>query len=170
MYSILGVFLRHGLRERSKPGLRRIECAIVWPTTKGCTGAGEENRRLGQAETLRKLLLIDGCPGRKRAAQDVLSNLFEYGGTEELSKSTDMTPHYFCRTFRQSIGMPPHRDLISRRIERSKELLASTDKDVTEIALEVGFSSHAHFSAAFQRAVGYAPRTYRNSVRHGALR
>ncbi len=83
---------------------------------------------------------------------------------------TDMTPHYFCRTFRQSIGMPPHRDLISRRIERSKELLASTDKDVTEIALEVGFSSHAHFSAAFQRAVGYAPRTYRNSVRHGALR
>jgi AraC family transcriptional regulator len=85
---------------------------------------------------------------------------------EELSASLDMTPHYFGRLFRKSVGMPPHRYLITRRIERAKELLASTNKDMTAIALTAGFSSHSHFTTAFRRSVGYAPRMYRNSVRH----
>ena len=84
---------------------------------------------------------------------------------EELSKGLDMTPHYFCRSFRKSMGIPPYRYLISRRLERAKELLASTDKDVSEIALEVGFASPSHFTTAFRRSVGYAPRIYRNSAR-----
>jgi AraC family transcriptional regulator len=87
-------------------------------------------------------------------------------GLEELSEGLDMTAHYFCRSFRKSVGMPPHRYLISRRIERAKELLASSEKDVTEIALEVGFSSHSHFTTAFRRLVGYAPRTYRHFIHH----
>jgi AraC family transcriptional regulator len=60
---------------------------------------------------------------------------------EELSASLDMTPHYFGRLLRKSVGMPPHRYLITRIIERAKELLASTNKDMTAIALTVGFSS-----------------------------
>jgi AraC family transcriptional regulator len=84
---------------------------------------------------------------------------------EQLSDGLDMTPNYFCRSFRKSVGMPPYRYLITRRIERAKELLASSDKDVTEIAFEVGFSSLSHFTTAFNRAVGYAPRTYRNFAR-----
>ena len=102
----------------------------------------------------------------RRALDYIEENIDRDIGLEELSKTIDMSPHYFCRAFRKSVGMPPYRYLISRRIERSKELLVSTDKDVTEIALKVGFSSHSHFSTAFRRAVGHAPSTYRNSVRN----
>ena len=102
----------------------------------------------------------------KRALDYIEEHIDRDLGLEELSEGFDMTPHYFCRSFRKAVGMPPYRYLITRRIERAKELLASTDKDVTEIALEVGFSSHSHFTTAFRRSVGYAPRTYRNSVRH----
>ena len=102
----------------------------------------------------------------KRALDYIEEHIDRDFGLEELSEVLDMTPHYLCRSFRKSVGMPPHRYLITRRIERAKELLASSDKDVTEIALEVGFSSHSHFTTAFRRSVGYAPRTYRNSLRH----
>jgi AraC family transcriptional regulator len=102
----------------------------------------------------------------RRALDYIEENIDRDIRLEDLSKTIDMNPHYFCRAFRKSVGIPPYRYLISRRIERSKELLASTDKDVTEIAFEVGFSSHSHFTTAFRRSVGYAPRTYRNCVRH----
>jgi AraC family transcriptional regulator len=102
----------------------------------------------------------------RRALDYIEENIERDIGLEELSKTIDMSPHYFCRAFRKSVGMPPYRYLLGRRIERSKELLASTDKDVTEIALTVGFSSHSHFSTAFRRTVGHAPSTYRNSVRN----
>ena len=101
----------------------------------------------------------------RRALDYIEENIARDIGLEELSATIDMSPHYFCRAFRKSLGMPPYRYLLVRRIERSKELLASTDNDVTEIALKVGFSSHSHFSTAFRRAVGQPPSKYRNSVR-----
>jgi AraC family transcriptional regulator len=102
----------------------------------------------------------------KRALDYIEEHIDQDFGLQQLSGLLDMTPHYFCRSFRKSVGMPPYRYLVTRRIERAKELLATTDKDVTEIALEVGFSSHSRFTTAFRRFVGYAPRTYRNSVRN----
>jgi AraC family transcriptional regulator len=101
----------------------------------------------------------------RRALDYIEEHIEQDLSLEDLSKGLDMTPHYFCRSFRKSVGMPPYRYLITRRIERAKELLASTDKEVTEIALEVGFSSPSHFTTAFRRSVGYAPRMYRNSAR-----
>ena len=101
----------------------------------------------------------------KRALDYIDEHIDQDLSLEELSKGLDMTAHYFCRSFRKSMGMPPYRYLISRRIERAKELLASTNKDVSEIALEVGFASPSHFTTAFRRSVGFAPRTYRDSTR-----
>jgi AraC family transcriptional regulator len=101
----------------------------------------------------------------KRALDYVEQNLGRDIGLEELSANSGMTPHYFCRAFRKSIGVPPYRYLINRRITRSKELLTTTGKDVTEIALDVGFSSHSHYDAAFRKAVGCAPTAYRKRHR-----
>jgi AraC family transcriptional regulator len=106
------------------------------------------------------------APWKLRRALDYIEeNIDRDIGLEELSKIIDMNPHYFCRSFRKSVGTPPYRYLLDRRIERSKELLACTEQDVTEIGLKVGFSSHSHFSTAFRRAVGHTPSTYRNAVR-----
>jgi AraC family transcriptional regulator len=101
----------------------------------------------------------------KRALDFIEQNLNKDIGLEELARNSDMTPHYFCRSFRKAVGMPPYRYLLSRRIERSKTLLTSTGKDVIEIAFELGFSSHAHFSTTFRSAVGCTPSTYRSQYR-----
>jgi AraC family transcriptional regulator len=62
----------------------------------------------------------------RRALDYIEENIDRDIGLEELSKTIDTSPHYFCRAFRKSVGMPPYRYLINRRIERSKELLVST--------------------------------------------
>ena len=65
-----------------------------------------------------------------------------------------LSPFYFCRAFKQSFGLPPHRYHNGRRIERAKSLLAKPASSVTEIGMTVGFSETSSFSAAFRKATG----------------
>jgi len=101
----------------------------------------------------------------KRVLDFIEENIVHDVGLEEVSAIVGMTPHYLCRAFRKSVGVPPYRYLLARRIERSKKLLAATEKSVVEIALDVGFSSHAHFGSTFRRATGCTPSEYRNRSR-----
>jgi len=68
-----------------------------------------------------------------------------------------LSPYYFCRAFKQSFGIPPHRFHTMRRIERAKALLAKPAPSVTEIGLAVGFSETSSFTAAFRKATGFTP-------------
>lgn len=69
----------------------------------------------------------------------------------------------FMRDFRASFGTPPHRYLLSRRIERARGLVQWPGASLTDIALSVGFSSLAHFSAAFHKSTGQTPSHYRHT-------
>jgi AraC family transcriptional regulator len=71
---------------------------------------------------------------------------------------------HFCRSFKASFGLSPHKYHSSRRVERAKLLLADLDRSVTDIALEVGFSETSSFTAVFRKLVGYAPTGYRRSL------
>jgi AraC family transcriptional regulator len=75
-----------------------------------------------------------------------------------------LSPHYFCRAFKQSFGAPPHHYHSSRRIEHAKMLLASPTCSVTEIGLAVGFSTTSSFTAAFRKATGRTPTEYRRGL------
>jgi AraC-like DNA-binding protein len=68
---------------------------------------------------------------------------------------------YFCRAFKQSFGMPPHRFHSHRRIEHAKSLLAKSDWSVTRIASMLGFSDTSAFSTAFHKVSGQTPTSYR---------
>jgi AraC-like DNA-binding protein len=68
---------------------------------------------------------------------------------------------HFIRSFRAVFGETPHRYLQRRRVERSMFLLRETDRSVTEICFDVGFSSLGTFSRTFREIVGDAPSTYR---------
>ena len=68
---------------------------------------------------------------------------------------------YFIRTFRAVFGETPHRYLQRRRVERSMFLLRETDRRVTDICLDVGFTSLGTFSRTFRDIVGETPTTYR---------
>jgi AraC family transcriptional regulator len=100
----------------------------------------------------------------KRAIEFIHSHACEDIGLAELASSTGLPPHYFCRIFRKTVGIPPYRYLLNCRMEAAKRLLVTSDLAVTAIALEVGFSSHAHFSTAFKRLVGQTPAAYRKEV------
>jgi AraC-like DNA-binding protein len=68
---------------------------------------------------------------------------------------------HFIRTFRATFGETPHRYLQRRRIERAMFLLRETDRSVSEICLDVGFTSLGTFTRTFEEIVGDPPTTYR---------
>ncbi len=68
---------------------------------------------------------------------------------------------HFIRTFKSTFGETPHRYLQRRRVERAMYLLRTTDTDITDICMNVGFSSLGTFSRTFTEIVGETPTRYR---------
>ena len=68
---------------------------------------------------------------------------------------------HFIRTFRATFGETPHRYLQRRRVERAMFLLRETDRSLTDICLDVGFTSLGTFSRTFHDVVGESPSVYR---------
>ena len=68
---------------------------------------------------------------------------------------------HFIRTFRETFGETPHRYLQRRRVERAMYLLTRTDRDVTDICFDVGFTSLGTFSRTFRDVVGESPTEFR---------
>jgi len=81
-----------------------------------------------------------------------------------LAQLVRLSPYHFCRAFKQSFGLPPHRYHTRCRIERAKKLLATRASSVTDIGLTVGFSETSSFTAAFRRVTGHTPTGYRRNV------
>ena len=72
-----------------------------------------------------------------------------------------VSPAHFIRTFKATFGETPHRYLQRRRVERAMYLLRTTTDDVTDICMNVGFSSLGTFSRTFTEIVGETPTRYR---------
>ncbi len=80
----------------------------------------------------------------------------------ELAGLIDISPYHFARMFKQSTGVAPHRYVLVKRIERSKDLLTDKDLSIVDVCLAVGFQNQSHFCAAFHKIVGVTPTRYRN--------
>ena len=78
-----------------------------------------------------------------------------------LARIACVSEAHFIRTFRAAFGETPNRYLQRRRVERAMWLLRSTDKSVTDICMDVGFSSLGTFSRVFRDVVGEPPSAYR---------
>jgi AraC-like DNA-binding protein len=78
-----------------------------------------------------------------------------------------VSPAHFIRTFRAVFGETPHRYLQRRRVERSMFLLRETDRSVTDVCFDVGFTSLGTFSRTFRSIVGETPSGYRAG--HGPI-
>src|SRR5882757_1318286 len=101
--------------------------------------------------------------------QRVVTTYIEQHLAEQISLATlaqlvRLSPYYFCRAFKQSFGIPPHRFHTSRRIEHAKALLAKPAPSVTDIGLTIGFSETSSFTAAFRKATGFTPTGYHRSL------
>jgi AraC family transcriptional regulator len=102
---------------------------------------------------------------QRRVVVDYIEeHLAEQISLASLAQLGRLSPHYFCRAFKQSFGMPPHRYHNSRRIERAKALLARPVSSVTTIGFTVGFGETSSFSAAFRKTTGSTPTAYRRAA------
>ncbi len=86
--------------------------------------------------------------------------------TADLAKACGLSSSHFARAFTQSVGMPPHRWLMRRRIERAKELLLADILEIAQIALVCGFTDQSHLNKVFTRFEGYSPGRWRRLRRH----
>jgi AraC family transcriptional regulator len=91
-------------------------------------------------------------------------NLAENISLAKLAQLIQLSPYHFCRAFKQSFGVPPHRYHTRRRIERAKALLANPHASVTNIGMAIGFSETSSFTAAFRKASGMTPTDYRRGL------
>ena len=78
-----------------------------------------------------------------------------------LARIAHVSEAHFIRTFRATFGETPHRYLQRRRVERAMFLLRSTATSVTDVCMEVGFTSLGTFSRTFKEIVGESPSAYR---------
>ncbi|ARQ90071.1 MULTISPECIES: helix-turn-helix domain-containing protein [Stenotrophomonas] len=84
-----------------------------------------------------------------------------------LAEVSAVSPAHFARSFKQAFGLPPHRYLLSRRIERAVAMLRDTDLPVTEIAAQTGWSSLGTFGRIFRDITGGSPGNVRERERAG---
>ena len=77
-----------------------------------------------------------------------------------------LSVYHFARQFKAATGLPPHQYVLTRRVERAKELLqARTHLSLAEVAAHTGFSDQSQFTHHFKRMVGVTPGQFRTPAR-----
>ena len=113
---------------------------------------------------LQRIIARGGLAGwqRKRVLEYIEEHLSETITLSMLSALAQLSPYHFARAFKKTLGVPPHRYHMDRRVERAKVLLA--DRSVTEVALAVGYAETSSFSSGFRRATGMSPTEFRRAL------
>jgi AraC family transcriptional regulator len=97
----------------------------------------------------------------RRAVAHVDANLTSTIRVSDLAEITRLSKSHFSRAFRVSVGESVHAYIIRRRIERSQELMLTTEEPLCQIGLACGLCDQAHFSRLFRRVVGTSPSAWR---------
>ncbi|WP_109485922.1 helix-turn-helix transcriptional regulator [Occallatibacter savannae] len=148
----LVAMLRYSLREGTAESLEAESLALTLlqralgpRTTRGPRGTYGNQRTVDRI----KLLLA--------------SNLTRRWTLSDIAAEIHASPIYLTQVFQQVEGMPLYRYQLRLRLARSLDLLYKYD-DLTALALEVGFSGHSHFTAAFRRTYGRSPSAFKRAA------
>ncbi|GAB3418027.1 helix-turn-helix transcriptional regulator [Massilia agilis] len=117
-----------------------------------------DNKKSGDRDLrlLRRLL-------RAKDRMDAASH--EDWPVSRLAGVSGVSEAYFARAFRDAFGLPPHRYLLARRVERAKALLRDTDLPIIDIALQTGWNSLGTFGRTFRDVTGESPGALRRQMR-----
>ncbi|HZW91545.1 MAG TPA: AraC family transcriptional regulator [Candidatus Eremiobacteraceae bacterium] len=150
----LVALLRHSLRQKIAEPLEAESLALtlvqraLGPRTAHAAGGSVGRQRL-----------VD------RAKLALASDLARRWTLAEIAAEVHGSPVYLTQVFQQVEGVPLYRYQLRLRLARALDLLAQQD-DLTTLSLDLGFSSHSHFSAAFREAYGRSPSEFRQSALH----
>jgi|SRR5262249_2415799 len=84
---------------------------------------------------------------------------------KQIAREVEMSPYHFIRRFEALFGLTPHQFRIGLRLDQAKLLLAKGQHSVTDVCMEVGFSSLGSFSDLFTRRIGTTPSGYQRRAR-----
>ena len=85
-----------------------------------------------------------------------------------LARIAGLSPFHLSRSFKAATGLSIHRYLIRLRLRDALHRLEGGEADITRLALDVGYSNHAHFTTAFGQEFGMSPSAYRSLARRAA--
>jgi AraC family transcriptional regulator len=140
---------------------------------------GVPSRLLARAagcEILAELCRLNGAPiettksglapwAERRCIELMRARYMEDIGLEELAAEARLSQFHFARMFKNSVGVPPRVYLTQLRVEKACELLEHTDLPITQIAMEVGYSSNQVLARVFVKHRRMSPSNYRKAVR-----
>lgn len=110
-------------------------------------------------ELLRRLL---------RAKDRMDADSHEEWPVRRLARVSGVSEAHFARSFKQAFGLPPHRYLLTRRVERAAALLRDTDRPITDICFQTGWGSLGTFGRTFRDVLGESPGAFRTRERAAA--
>jgi AraC family transcriptional regulator len=94
---------------------------------------------------------------RRRVLELIDAKLDARLSVDTLAREAGLSPAHFARAFKQALGQPPHRFLLSRRLERARRMLEESAAGLSEVAAQWGFADQAHFTRHFKRHFGVTP-------------
>jgi AraC family transcriptional regulator len=97
----------------------------------------------------------------RRVREHIDSRLAERITVEELASVAGLSRGHFSRAFHAATGESPHQFIVARRLAEARQRLDEGAGDLAQIAIQTGFSSHAHLTTAFGQAYGVTPQAYR---------
>jgi AraC family transcriptional regulator len=104
--------------------------------------------------------------GRLRAVVEYVEEHLDVSPSlEQMAAVARLSPYHFARQFKAATGLPPHRYVIARRVERAKQLLQGGDLSLAEVTACAGFSDQSQFCRHFKRLVGVTPGQFRTPAR-----
>ncbi|WFU49467.1 helix-turn-helix transcriptional regulator [Sinorhizobium terangae] len=106
------------------------------------------------------------APWQERRSKEILMERLDGDiALEELAHECGLSRSHFARAFKETTGVPPHRWLLARRIERAQDLLLNSNLSISEIANSCGFADQSHFTRVFTKMVETGPGEWRRSRR-----
>jgi len=101
------------------------------------------------------------APWQERRAKEIISANLDGVPLADVARECRLSTSHFQRAFRRTVGMAPHKWLLSRRIELAKEKLRDDRLPLSDVALECGFGDQSHLTRVFTRLVGTSPGAWR---------
>lgn len=118
----------------------------------------------------RPATISDHAERAEAAKMYLASRMSEAVTLEDVASAVYASPFNFARIFQQQTGLPVHRYLTLLRLRASLERIADPDIELTSIALDLGFSSHSHFTDVFRREFGQTPSEVRRKSSRRKIR
>ena len=149
--SALAALLRHSLREKTAEPLEAETLALTLMQR----SLGPRTTRAGA--TYGRQRLVD------RVKLVLASDLARRWTLADIAAEVRGSPVYLTQVFQQVEGLPLYRYQLRLRLARALDLLGEYE-NLTSLGLDLGFSSHSHFTAAFRQMYGRSPSEFKQSA------